>query len=66
VSGIMPLSRELGRYIASSWSGEADPVAELTPIAKPVRPSRGRWSPEAWAEIQAIYATPDPFEENLG
>ena len=53
----MPLSRELGRYF------RVEPLPELTSITGPQRPTPGRWSPEAWAEIQAIYATPDPFEE---
>lgn len=36
----------------------------LQPImATPVRLSEEVWSPEAWAEIQRIYSTPDPFEE---
>jgi len=59
VTGIMPLTRELGDIL------DCRPVPVIEQISGPTRPSRGRWSPEQWAEMERIYATPDPlgFEE---
>lgn len=57
--GIMPLARELGDIL------RCEEVPPLRVIREPQRLTCGRWSPEAWAEIEQIYATPDPFEQEL-
>jgi hypothetical protein len=64
LSGIMPLSRELGRYVVNRMHGEPEPIAELNPIAMPRRPYAGHYSPEAQAEMKRIWETPDPFEKD--
>lgn len=59
LSGIMPLTRELGGFFEHSRPMD-EPQAIDTPMNRPRR--RDLWSPEAWAEMQAIWNTPDPFE----
>ena len=52
--GIMPMARRLGDYLG------LEPIPAIEPISGPYRPRAGNWPPEVWAEMQAIYATPDP------
>ncbi len=48
--GIMPLARQLGDCLGAS------PLPEITEIKMPQRPTkRSAGTPEAWAEMQAIY-----------
>ncbi len=48
--GVMLLARQLGDCLG------AKPSPELTEIEMPQRPTkRSVWTPEAWAEMQAIY-----------
>lgn len=58
-SGILPLTRQLGDVL------DCRPVPITEPIMPPRRPSRrDMWPAETWAEMQRIYATPDPFEQS--
>ena len=59
MTGIMPLTRELGDILYCR------PVPKIEQIAGPTRPSCGRWSPEQWAEMEKIYNTPDPFADRV-
>lgn len=54
MTGIMPLTRELGEIL------DLKPIEETPMIAGPTRPSRGRWPKEQWELMQSIYNAPDP------
>lgn len=56
--GVMPMTRRIGELL------DRQPVPEILPIAGHiVRPNRRSfYPPEVWAEMQRIYATPDPLE----
>ena len=56
MNGVLTLARQLGELV------DAKPVDQPQMIAGPTRPSRGRWPADVWAEMQAIYAAPDPTE----
>lgn len=60
MSGILPLARQLGDHF------EREPVPELLTIQGPQRPTQGRWPADVWAEMESIYATPDPLDTKDG
>lgn len=57
LSGIMPLTRELGSYVINPWKRERDPLPVIQTADTPVSHLRRKdlWPPEAWAEIESIY-----------
>lgn len=58
LSGIMPLTRELGEKLGGDpW---CKPIPELQAITGPQRPTRGRWPADVWEEMQAIYEGREP------
>ena len=56
---LLPLAAKLGEYFGCK------PIEQPKPVDPPQRPTRKDiWPPAVQAEIEAIYATPDPFEND--